>query len=206
MIIDETPGLRPCTGCWTHQNTPRPLRGPLQRTCGPRTARGAALESLAAPLAPEKCVSTPKLRARSAALSKLIVRTEQNNFAGGGTVAGLVLWAPVAARRAEVRTSGPNLVPPRSMWNKCFGRRKRTTIFCTGCWGLAKTPRGRSAALSGELGGAERSAEPRGEVSQRRRCPHSVCGGRGAVGGSSTALPACGREHHPMYSTPGVRP
>ena len=39
------------------------------------------------------------------------------------------------------------------MWNKCFGRRKRTTIFCTGCWGLAKTPRGRSAALSGELGG-----------------------------------------------------
>ena len=32
-------------GCWTHQNTPRPLRGPLQRTCGPRTARGAALET-----------------------------------------------------------------------------------------------------------------------------------------------------------------
>ena len=45
LIIDETPGLRPCTGCWTHQNTPRPLRGPLQRTCGPRTARGAALET-----------------------------------------------------------------------------------------------------------------------------------------------------------------
>jgi hypothetical protein len=49
--------------------------------------------------------------------SKVIVRTEQNNFAGGGGVAGLVLWAAVAARRAEVRTSGPNLVPPRSMWN-----------------------------------------------------------------------------------------
>ena len=64
------------------------------------------------------------------------------------------------------------------------------------------SPKGRSAALSGELGGAERSAELRGEVSQRRRCPHSVCGGRGAVGGSSTALPACGREHHPVYSTP----
>jgi hypothetical protein len=173
-------GVGCCTRCWTRQNTPRPLRGPLQRTCGPRTARGAALESLAAPLAPEKCVSTPKLRARSAALSKLIVRTEQNNFAGGGTVAGLVLWAPVAARRAEV-----------SMWNKCFGRRKRTTIFCTGCWGLAKTPRGRSAALSGELGGgAERSAEPRGEVSRRRRCPHSVCGGRGAVGGGTVTSSA----------------
>ena len=101
-------GVGCCTRCWTRQNTPRPLRGPLQRTCGPRTARGAALESLAAPLAPEKCVSTPKLRARSAALSKLIVRTEQNNFAGGGTVAGLVLWAPVAARRAEVRACGTN--------------------------------------------------------------------------------------------------
>ena len=100
-------GVGCCTRCWTRQNTPRPLRGPLQRTCGPRTARGAALESLAAPLAPEKCVSTPKLRARSAALSKLIVRTEQNNFAGGGTVAGLVLWAPVAARRAEVRAEAP---------------------------------------------------------------------------------------------------
>ena len=71
----------------------------------------------------------------------------------GGNVAGLVLWAPVAAWRDGVRTSGPNLVPPRSMWNKCFGRRKLTTICCTGCWGLAKTPRGRSAALSGELGG-----------------------------------------------------
>ena len=156
MIIDETPGLRPCTGCWTHQNTPRPLRGPLQRTCGPRTARGAALEtgeSRGAAGAQKVCVGAEALRARSAALSKLIVRREQNNFAGGGTVAGLVPWAPVAARRAEVRTSGPNLVPPRSMWNKCFGRRKRTTIFCTGCWGLAKTPRGRSAALSGELGG-----------------------------------------------------
>jgi len=29
--------------------------------CGPRASRGAALESLAAPLAPIKCVSAPKL-------------------------------------------------------------------------------------------------------------------------------------------------
>ena len=54
------------------------------------------LESLAAPLAPKKmCVGARALRARSAALSKVIVRTEQNNFAGGGAVAGLVLRAPV---------------------------------------------------------------------------------------------------------------
>ena len=31
----------------------------------------------------------------------------KNNFAGGGNIVGLVLWAPVAARRAEVRTSRP---------------------------------------------------------------------------------------------------
>ena len=173
-------GVGCCTRCWTRQNTPRPLHGPLQRTCGPRTARGAALESLAAPLAPEKCVSTPKLRARSAALSKLIVRTEQNNFAGGGTVAGLVLWAPVAARRAEVRPSGPNLVPPRSMWNKCFGRRKLTTICCTGCWGLAKTPRGRSAALSGELGGARNVPRNRAGKCRDAAGARTVCAAAGA--------------------------
>ena len=46
------------------------------------------LESLAAPLAPKKmCVGARALRARSAALSKAIVRTEQKNFAGGGAVA-----------------------------------------------------------------------------------------------------------------------
>ena len=162
-------GVGCCTRCWTRQNTPRPLRGPLQRTCGPRTARGAALESLAAPLAPEKCVSTPKLRARSAALSKLIVRTEQNNFAGGGTVAGLVLWAPVAAPRAEV-----------SMWNKCFGRRKRTSICCTGCWGLAKTPRGRSAALSGELEGARNVPRNRAGKCRDAAGARTVCAAAGA--------------------------
>ena len=90
------------------------------------------------------CVGAEALRARSAALSKLIVRTEQNNFAGGGTVAGLVLRAPVAARRAEVRTSGPNLVPPRSMWNKCFstsrveGTIEASVIRCCKLWSDTK--------------------------------------------------------------------
>ena len=115
------------------------------------------------------CVGAEALRARSAALSKLIVRTEQNNFAGGGTVAGLVLWAPVAARRAEV-----------SMWNKCFGRRKRTTIFCTGCWGLAKTPRGRSAALSGELGGARNVPRNRAGKCRDAAGARTVCAAAGA--------------------------
>ena len=131
------------------------------------------------------CVGARALRARSAALSKVIVRTEQNNFAGGGAVAGLVLRAPVE----------------QMLWAPKTENSPRYSVQ-----DVEDSPKGRSAALSGELGGAERSAELRGEVSQRRRCPHSVCGGRGAVGGSSTALPACGREHHPMYSTPGVRP
>ena len=177
-------GVGCCTRCWTRQNTPRPLRGPLQRTCGPRTARGAALESLAAPLAPEKCLSTPKLRARSAALSKLIVRTEQNNFAGGGAVAGLVLWAPVAARRAEVRTTrlGPEHVvqmlrAPKTHHDMLYRTRQNS-------------PRPLRGALRRAGGGAERSAEPRGEVSRRRRCPHSVCGGRGAVGGGTVTSSA----------------
>ena len=189
LIIDETPGLRPCTGCWTHQNTPRPLRGPLQRTCGPRTARGAALEtgeSRGAAGAQKMCVGARALRARSAALSKVIVRTEQNNFAGGGAVAGLVLRAPVEQMLWAPKTH-------HDMLYRMLGTRQNS-------------PRPLRGALRRAGGGAERSAEPRGEVSRRRRCPHSVCGGRGAVGGSSTALPACGREHHPMYSTPGVRP
>ena len=36
-------------------------------------------------------VGAEALRVRSAALPKVIVRTDQNNFAGGGAVAGLVL-------------------------------------------------------------------------------------------------------------------
>ena len=91
-----------------------------------------------------------------------------------------MLWAPVAARRAEVRTSGPNLVPPRSMWNKCFGRRKLTTICCTGCWGLAKTPRGRSAALSGELGGARNVPRNRAGKCRDAAGARTVCAAAGA--------------------------
>ena len=166
LIIDETPGLRPCTGCWTQQNTPRPLRGPLQRTCGPRTARGAALE-------------TGESRGAAGA-QKNVCRCQSSP-------------SPLRGALQSDCANGTNALGAENS--------PRYSVQ-----DVEDSPKGRSAALSGELGGAERSAEPRGEVSQRRRCPHSVCGGRGAVGGSSTALPACGREHHPMYSTPGVRP
>ena len=111
MVFDEKKNHRistklPAYGRVQGVGLTKTLPGPLQRTCGPRTARGAALEtgeSRGAAGAQKVCVGAEALRARSAALSKLIVRREQNNFAGGGTVAGLVLWAPVAARRDEVR-------------------------------------------------------------------------------------------------------
>ena len=71
-------------------------------------------------------------------------------------------------------------VPPRSMWNKCFGRRKLTTICCTGCWGLAKTPRGRSAALSGELGGARNVPRNRAGKCRDAAGARTVCAAAGA--------------------------
>ena len=197
LIIDETPGLRPCTGCWTHQNTPRPLRGPLQRTCGPRTARGAALESLAAPLAPKKmCVGAKALRARSAALSKLIVRTEQNNFAGGGTVAGLVLRAPVEQMLWAPKTHHDILYRMLRTRQKAAPRRSPES------WGAQNVPRNRAGKCRNAAGARTVCAaagarwEDRRQHSQPAAVSITLC----------TALPACGREHHPVYSTPGVRP
>ena len=65
----------------------------------------------------------------------------KNNFADGGNVAGLVLWAPVAARRDEVRAAcGTNASAENS---------PRCSVQDVG-----DSPKGRSAALSGELGGA----------------------------------------------------
>ena len=135
------------------------------------------LESLAAPLAPKKmCVGARALRARSAALSKVIVRTEQNNFAGGGAVAGLVLRAPVEQMLWAPKTHHDILYRMLRTRQKAAPRRSPES------WGAQNVPRNRAG-----------------------KC-RNAAGGRGAVGGSSTALPACGREHHPMYSTPGVRP
>ena len=189
-------GVGCCTRCWTRQNTPRPLRGPLQRTCGPRTARGAALESLAAPLAPEKCVSTPKLRARSAALSKVIVRTEQNNFAGGGAVAGLVLRAPVEQMLWAPKTHHDKLYRMLRTRQKAAPRRSPES------WGAQNVPRNCAGKCRNAAGGRTVCAaagarwEDRRQHSQPAAVSITLC----------TALPACGGEHHPVYSTSGVRP
>ena len=197
LIIDETPGLRPCTGCWTRQNTPRPLRGPLQRTCRPRTARGAALESLAAPLAPKKmCGGARALRARSAALSKVIVRTEQNNFAGGGAVAGLVLRAPVEQMLWAPKTHHDILYRMLRTRQKAAPRRSPES------WGAQNVPRNRAGKCRDAAGARTVCAaagarwEARRQHSQPAAVSITLC----------TALPACGREHPPVYSTPGVRP
>ena len=199
LIIDETPGLRPCTGCWTHQNTPRPLRGPLQRTCGPRTARGAALEtgeSRGAAGARKVCVDAEALRARSAALSKVIVRTEQNNFAGGGAVAGLVLRAPVEQMLWAPKTHHDILYRMLRTRQKAAPRRSPES------WGAQNVPRNRAGKCRNAAGARTVCAaagarwEDRRQHSQPAAVSITLC----------TALPACGREHHPVYSTPGVRP
>ena len=199
LIIDETPGLRPCTGCWTHQNTPRPLRGPLQRTCGPRTARGAALETRESrgAAAPKKmCVGARALRARSAALSKVIVRTEQNNFAGGGAVAGLVLRAPVEQMLWAPKTHHDILYRMLRTRQKAAPRRSPES------WGAQNVPRNRAGKCRNAAGARTVCAaagarwEDRRQHSQPAAVSITLC----------TALPACGREHHPVYSTPGVRP
>ena len=198
MIIDETPGLRPCTGCWTHQNTPRPLRGPLQRTCGPRTARGAALEtgeSHGAAGAQKMCVGARALRARSAALSKVIVRTEQNNFAGGGAVAGLVLRAPVEQMLWAPKTHHDILYRMLRTRQKAAPRRSPES------WGAQNVPRNRAGKCRNAAGARTvcAAAGARGEDRRQHSQPAAVsitlC----------TALPACGREHHSIVDrTPGL--
>ena len=48
--------------------------------------------------------------------------------------------------------------------NKCFGRRELTTLFfCTGCWGLAKTPPRPLRGALQKVAGRGTFREPRGE-------------------------------------------
>ena len=133
---NETPGLRPCTGFWTHQ----------KRRGRSAASKLADLERLAephwnwrvpAPLAPKNVCRCQSSRA-APPLSKAFVRTEQND-AGRGAVAGLVLRAPV---------------------EQMGGRRKLTDI-------LHRMLRTRQAAprRSRRAGGAERSRNRAGNRS-----------------------------------------
>ena len=155
------------------------------------------LESLAAPLAPKKmCVGARALRARSAALSKVIVRTEQNNFAGGGAVAGLVLRAPVEQMLWAPKTHHDILYRMLRTRQKAAPRRSPES------WGAQNVPRNCAGKCRNAAGGrtvcaaaGARWEDPR-QHSQPAAVSITLC----------TALPACGRERHPVYSTPGVRP
>ena len=106
------------------------------------------LESLAAPLAPKKmCVGARALRARSAALSKVIVRTEQNNFAGGGAVAGLVLRAPVEQMLWAPKTHHDILYRMLRTRQKAAPRRSPES------WGAQNVPRNRAGKCRNAAGG-----------------------------------------------------
>ena len=142
------------------------------------------------------CVGARALRARSAALSKAIVRTEQNNFAGGGAVAGLVLRAPVEQMLWAPKTHHDILYRMLRTRQKAAPRRSPES------WGAQNAPQNRAGKCRNAAGvrtvcaAAGARWEDRRQHSQPAAVSITLC----------TALPACGREHHPVYSTPGVRP
>ena len=142
------------------------------------------------------CVGARALRARSAALSKVIVRTEQNNFAGGGAVAGLVLRAPVEQMLWAPKTHHDIL------YRMLRTRQKAAPRHSPESWGARNVPRNRAGKCRNAAGGRKVCAaagarwEDRRQHSQPAAVSITLC----------TALPACGREHHPVYSIPGLRP
>ena len=154
------------------------------------------LESLAAPLAPKKmCVGARALRARSAALSKAIVRTEQNNFAGGGAVAGLVLRAPVEQMLWAPKTHHDILYRMLRTRQKAAPRRSPES------WGAQNVPRNRAGKCRNAAGARTvcAAAGARWEDRRQHSQPAAVSiscvqhSRRAAVSiiRSSTVLPAC---------------
>ena len=122
------------------------------------------LESLAAPLAPKKmCVGARALRARSAALSKVIVRTEQNNFAGGGAVAGLVLRAPVEQMLWAPKTHHDILYRMLRTRQQAAPRRSPES------WGAQNVPRNRAGKCRNAAGGRTMCAAAGAWWEDRRR-------------------------------------
>ena len=170
------------------------------------------------------CVGARALRARSAALSKVIVRTEQNNFAGGGAVAGLVLRAPVEQMLRAPKTHHDILYRMLRTRQKAAPRRSPES------WGGQNVPRNRAGKCRNAAGARTVCAaagarwEDRRQHSQPAAVSITLCTALPACGRehhpvqhfrraavsiirSSTVLPACGREHHPIVdSTPGLRP
>ena len=141
------------------------------------------------------CVGAEALRARSAALSKLIVRTEQNNFAGGGAVAGLVLRAPVEQMLWAPKTHHDILYRMLRTRQKAAPRRSPES------WGAQNVPRTRAGKCRNAAGARTVCAaagarwEDRRQHSQPAAVSITLC----------TALPACGREHHSIVdSTTGL--
>ena len=92
------------------------------------------------------CVGARALRARSAALSKVIVRTEQNNFAGGGAVAGLVLRAPVEQMLWAPKTHHDILYRMLRTRQKAAPRRSPES------WGAQNVPRNRAGKCRNAAG------------------------------------------------------
>ena len=92
------------------------------------------------------CVGAEALRARSAALSKVIVRTEQNNFAGGGAVAGLVLRAPVEQMLWAPKTHHDILYRMLRTRQKAAPRRSPES------WGAQNVPRNRAGKCRNAAG------------------------------------------------------
>ena len=154
------------------------------------------------------CVGARALRARSAALSKVIVRTEQNNFAGGGAVAGLVLRAPVEQMLWAPKTHHDILYRMLRTRQKAAPRRSPES------WGAQNVPRNRAGKCRNAAGARTvcAAAGARWEDRRQHSQPAAVStpcvqhSRRAAVSITrSTALPACGREHHSIVdSTPGL--
>ena len=92
------------------------------------------------------CVGARALRGRSAALSKVIVRTEQNNFAGGGAVAGLVLRAPVEQMLWAPKTHHDILYRMLRTRQKAAPRRSPES------WGAQNVPRNRAGKCRNAAG------------------------------------------------------
>ena len=85
-------------------------------------------------------------KSRPAALSKVIGRTEQNNFAGGGAVAGLVLRAPVEQMLWAPKTHDDILYRMLRTRQKAAPRRSPES------WGAQNVPRNRAGKCRNAAG------------------------------------------------------